>query len=282
MHIMKLYKSLATSIITALCLSSAVTAFAGDNIIKDQNSPKASVVTEIQENKADITPVVYKNPHSGKIEISGSIAAEDCIIKGASKEAQAAYDKARANEQAISRDMIFIAEKLGLYLHGIPFSVKTASSVADKIERVTEEDAKKGVKRTDEQIVNGFKDLVRYTLVSNHDDIAKNSKKAMHILKKRNYNVFALTNTYNDKSTTYRGLHLFVIDKNKQKFEVQMHSEESIKRWEVSHLLYEEARQVSCEPNRRAQLNAKMKEIYAGLPMPKGIEHIKTYAKPIS
>lgn len=251
---MKLYKSIIILALMLLSLSSTATALAGHKVEKEQPSSKAPISIEFQENEAGGRSFVYKNPHSGKIEISGSVAAKDCIIKGASKEAQAVYDKARSNEPEITRDMVAIANKLGSYMHGLPYSVKTASSVADKIERGKAEDLRNGIERTDAQILESFEDLVRYTLMTKHDNIAKSTKKTMRILEKRHNTIYTLFNSYNDKSINYKGVHILAMNKNGQKFELQIHSEESMKAYEATHAMYEEARKVSCEPKRRASL----------------------------
>ena len=68
-----------------------------------------------------------------------------------------------------------------------------------------------------------------------------------------------------------------VLDADGQRFEVQMHSEESLEVRNRSHPLYEEARKPSTSPERREELEKQMIELVKTLPMPKDIEKLKSY-----
>lgn len=96
---------------------------------------------------------------AGKNPVTGTAAAKNHTIPGASAEAQKAYDDIRSKEPQISKDMVDIANNSGSAMYGLDYSCKTGSSVANKIERKQE----KNPSLTDTEIVKSMGDAVRYT-----------------------------------------------------------------------------------------------------------------------
>lgn len=207
---------------------------------------------------------------------SGSAAEKDHILgRTASKAAQKVYDNARANEKIITPVLQEISHSIGCEMDGLEFSVKTASSVRSKIERKRKEASDRGEKISDEQIVQRMGDLVRYTEISDHDRLAATTTKTIDRLKEDGFTVVRIENKYLDKKSAYKGIHLDVISPNGQKFELQIHSKESMAVKDQLHPLYEEYREVSTPMERKNQLAQKMFEISMNLPTPKGIEDIQ-------
>ena len=215
--------------------------------------------------------------HSSRPE-SATMAAKDSDLSkhmpNISKGAQKAYDKARASEKAITADLYDVNEAMGAKMDGLPFSVKTASSVADKIERKK----KDAPWKTDEQIVGEMGDLVRYTSLGEHNKLVDLTRKTIEELEKKGYTINELDNKYLSDGN-YKGIHLQCVSKDGQKFEYQIHSKESLDVKNKLHPMYEEARNVATPVARVNELNKKMKELSDALPMPEGIETLKSFVK---
>ena len=205
---------------------------------------------------------------------SGTKAQKDHTVTGKSEECQKIYDEMRSKEPQITDDLCEIAADLDCEMFGLDFSVKTGSSVSEKIDR-KRKDKKLGPEVTDEQIIRGFADVVRYTTMGKHDDLANKAGEIITRLEKSGYEVPKVENKYLIPDTDYKGIHLDVVSPTGLKFELQVHSEESMAVKEVNHKLYEESRKVDTPPERKAELERQMRANSAALPQPKGIENLK-------
>lgn len=206
---------------------------------------------------------------------SGSKAKKDHDLgSNVSPAAQKAYDFARSQEQKITDSMRAVSESIGCYMEGLPFSVKTASSVLSKIERKKKSAKDRGIEITDEEIVDSMGDIVRYTEICNHDDIAEATKATIDRLEDDGITISKIENKWLD-SNAYNGVHLDCVSKDGQKFELQIHSPESMDVKNKLHVLYEEARSVDTPPARKAELEDQMMEISKTLPRPKNIDSIQ-------
>lgn len=210
---------------------------------------------------------------SGEGGGSGSEAEKDCILKNCSKEIQKIYDNNRKNEKVITPVMNDIAKELNSKMYGLEFSVKTASSVENKIAR------KKKVGFTEKEAIESMGDIVRYTQLCEHNKIADNTLKTIEILTEKGYDVIEIDNKYLDTISDYKGVHINAISPEGQKFELQIHSEESMDVKNKIHPLYEEARNVNTSKERSKELSRIMKNISSKLPKPKDIDNIKNYKK---
>lgn len=210
---------------------------------------------------------------SGSRIPSATSAREDHTIPGVDKKTQAAYDKARANEQEITRDLVSISDKTGAWMYGLDFSVKTGKSVASKIARKKEAAKAKGKPiPTDEEIVSGLGDLVRYTQMCDHDSIGTTAKKTLTALKEKGYTINEVDNKWTDETSYYKGFHINATSPNGQKIELQIHSPESMEVKEQLHPMFEVSREVDTERSAARQLVAYQKGLSRTLKMPKGID----------
>ena len=193
-----------------------------------------------------------KTTKNSRLKItSGSAAAKDNRLgKQYSAKAQNVYDRMRANEPKITDDICDIADAAGCEMSGLQYSVKTASSVADKIKRKKEKnpDAK------DEDIVSAMGDIVRYTALGPHNELASKTEAFIDQFESKGYNVTEVENKYLDEEPMYKGIHLSVVSPAGQKFEFQVHSEESLAIKNEIHPMYEEFRDVDTPAPRKAEL----------------------------
>lgn len=207
----------------------------------------------------------------GKKIISGTEAARDYKVVGFDKSVQKAYDKARKAEPAITRDMVKISSELGMQMDGLKFSVKTGSSVAGKIKR------KIRAGETPADVVNRMQDIVRYTQMGKHDELALNTGKTIKALEKRGYEITKIENKYLDKSSDYKGIHLDVTSPTGQKFELQIHSKESMAVKNKIHPIYETSRKLPDGNPEKIKMQDEMRKISATLKMPNNIERLKDF-----
>lgn len=217
-----------------------------------------------------------KAAESGNRIPSASKAAKDHTIPGASPEAQAAYDKARKCEPEITRDMIDIASANGNEMYGLDYAVKTGASMAEKIERKKAAAKTSGIPQTDEEIVQGLGDMVRYTQLCPHDKTAETARKTIDALKKKGYRIDKVDNKWNDSNSDYKGLHIDVVSPTGQKFELQIHSKESIEVKEQIHHRYNETRKASASAYVRDELGPEMRDISKKLKTPEGMNGIRS------
>lgn len=211
----------------------------------------------------------------GKQPVTATAAAKDHTIPGASKQAQAAYDAIRAKEPQISKDMIEIAGQSGSEMYGLDFSVKTGKSIASKINRIKNKSENR--EKTDAELVNGMGDLVRYTQLTDHNNIAAATKSTVDQLKKKGYTVNEVDNKYNKKGSDYKGVHIGAVSPSGQQIELQIHSKQSMKVKETIHPMYDVSRENSGRVKNALKL--EMKDVSSTLADPDGISSIKSWKK---
>lgn len=203
-----------------------------------------------------------------------------------SAEVQAIYDKARKSEPQISRDMVDLAAECGSNMSGLEFSCKSGSHFAEKIDRKREEAIEKGkteyAKKSDEEIAAGLSDTVRYTMMSKHGDIAKNAESVIKGLQKKGYKIKEIENKFtskNGKPVDYHGVHLDVVSPDGQRFEVQIHSEETLALKNKNHEIYEKVHgkdNVKRTPAEKAKLIREMQMNASKDELPPGITKLRS------
>lgn len=211
---------------------------------------------------------------------AGSAAALDHDLKGkVSPEAEKIYHKAVESEKKISPVVQGITDGLGGRMSGIEFSCKTASSLVDKVKRKHKDDEENGRKRSDEDIVAGIGDMVRYTSMFNHDDLGSKTKEVISQLEKAGHKVIQFENFYNHPKAGYKGLHLDVVSPEGQQYELQIHSDDSMKVKNELHPLYEKFRAVDTPAREKMRIKEVMERISSSLSNPKGIDELEDFRK---
>lgn len=204
--------------------------------------------------------------------IPKSIASNDNKIGEKYKEVQPLYDEVCKREKAITNDLVDIAGELDCEMYGLEFRLKTASSVTNKMECFQV----KYPNLNDSERFAKMNDIIRYTQLGNHDDLVDITNRTVENLRDKGYNVIEIDNKYLDGGD-YKGIHIGVLTKDGQAFELQIHSKESMDVKNKLHPMYEEARNVNTAEERVLELKRKMNELSKSLPSPKNIELLKTW-----
>ena len=225
--------------------------------------------------------IPYRN-RNGKVVISGSASQGDNILEGCQLRAQVAYNMARANEPRITMDMLDIANKLGTSMEGLEYSVKTASSIKSKIDRKTNKALEAGeTPKQDFEYVSETGDLLRYTEVVNHDEMADKVRDTVALLEEKGYTLDEIDNKYLNKDGRYKAVHLNATSPSGQAFEIQVHSQETLAASRATHKMYEEWRNPETSTERKAELYTSIKSTYDSLPLPRGIEQLENYKRAV-
>lgn len=224
-----------------------------------------------------ISGIPYKNRH-GEVVMSGSMAEKDYLLVGCAAQAQAEYNRARAIEPAITMDMLEIADELGTSMDGLEYAVKTATSVKSKIERKADKALQAGtLPKSDKEYVQETNDLIRYTQVVNHNEMATATKKTIRLLEEKGYTVEQVDNKYLNPVNRYKAIHLDIVNPAGVHFEMQIHSPETIQANKATHAMYEEWRKPETPAPRKAELYAHIKGIYDAVPPPADIMSVANY-----
>lgn len=223
--------------------------------------------------------VPYKN-RQGEVVISGSASDRDYLLAGCEPQAQATYNVARAIEPAITMDMLELADQLGTTMEGLEYSVKTASSIRSKIDRKTDKALEMGENpKSDVEYIQETGDLIRYTQVVTHDKMAEKTKQTIQLLQEKGYTVEKVDNKYLNPEGRYKAIHLDVLNEQGQRFEMQIHSPETLAANKSTHGMYEEWRKPETAPQRKEELFAQIKATYDALPLPKDIMTVENYSR---
>ncbi|MGM9540878.1 hypothetical protein [Anaerovibrio sp.] len=223
--------------------------------------------------------IPYRNS-SGQIVISGSMSDNDYILTGCEPQAQMAYNIARASEPAITMDMLEIADELGSSMEGLEYSVKTASSIKSKIERKTDTAIRQGrLPKSDVEYVQETGDLIRYTQIVPHNQMADMTNKTIALLMAKGYVLEKVDNKYLNPNGRYKAIHLDIATAQGVHFEMQIHSPETLAANRATHAMYEEWRSPDTKAERKEQLYKVIRSIYGAVPQPKDIMTVKNYSR---
>lgn len=195
-------------------------------------------------------------------------------LKGCSPQAEAIYNRAIASEPAITRAMISIRNKLKLDFYNLGNNIKQVDSVVAKLDRLRKADEAIGKAKPDYVYLASLGDLVRYTFMCEHAKLASETKAIIKELEARSITIDEIDNKYLRKDILYKAIHINATAPSGQKFEIQIHSPESMYCNVFTHKLYEEARSTATSDVDRALSKEKIKLAYSTLPMPKDIETI--------
>ena len=190
------------------------------------------------------------------------------------------YNKIRVIEPLITSAICRVANHLETELSGLEYSVKTASSVEDKLLRAEKRDTS-GRFSPKRELAN-FKDMIRYTEICNHKDITSVTKDTVEFMEEQGYTLSGIKNYYTNPfmATGYKGIHLNFISPYGQEIELQVHSKESFDAKQKGHELYEKIRAVSTLKRDKEAMKEEIKRIHGIVKNPPNIEAIHDYKMP--
>lgn len=169
------------------------------------------------------------------------------------------YDSIRHTEPLITRDVLRIVDRAGAECAGLPFAVKTGSSLSGKLalENPSIEDISANS-------VYKLKDIVRYTVLASNKDFTDVAKNVMSSFSKAGYELFQVKNRFIDpiQTTGYRGLHLNFVSPYGVKIEVQCHTPDTFRTKMMVHDLYKETQNPCLSETRRDGYCRLMRSYY--------------------
>lgn len=212
--------------------------------------------------------------------ITGTMGMVDNRFSNKYESVNAIYQEIRALEPIITADMQNLANTIGTSFIGTEYSIKTASSIEDKLKRAEQVfERNKNILDngfTPKQQLKHFKDIIRYTEICQHSDIMKTAKQTIEHLESQGYVLSGIRNYYINPypDTGYRGLHLNFITPYGQEMELQVHSQESFDAKQTGHSLYEQIRSISTLEADKEQLKNEIKLVHGTISKPKGYSEL--------
>lgn len=200
--------------------------------------------------------------------------------------AQRAYDRARKAESKITNDMLAIADKTKSRMSGLETDTKTGTSTANKIDRwrekmkMSDELRKERMGLSDAEAIGSMGDIVRYTYVSDNDNMVGTTKTLLTELQDKGYQIEKIDNKYLNPDgsladSTYKAIHIDVVSDNGQRAEIQIHTQESLDVKNLEHPLKEKLDKLPDNAvEERRLLEEEQKRLSRTLGNPKDIEKI--------
>lgn len=123
-----------------------------------------------------------------------------------------------------------------------------------------------------------MRDIIRYTVIYPPNKLTDGAHAILRSFKKEGYALKRLSNTWDEKDATYRGININSVNPNGQIFELQVHTSESLesKNGEL-HALYERKRKIRDKTPLTDKLKAEMAQLSAKLVRPDNIERLENY-----
>jgi hypothetical protein len=184
-------------------------------------------------------------------------------------------EKASSYEPALTEFMVEFAEENGGTLKGLNHRLKTHSSIVSKIKRYQDE---LGV--GPEEASLNVSDAVRYTIVFEPDDLVDKATEMQEQLEQAGWTKYDHKwKNYYTSSGPYRGYNTMYVNKEGLRFELQFHTEESLRRKRLSHELYVQYRELA-KGLERALLEKQAAGVWDGFIAPEDYEDLLGRAMP--
>ena len=175
-----------------------------------------------------------------------SAARERLRAKGAaSAEARRIVERGKTEEPKITKDIQDVVKEQGGKMYGLDFRLKEVDSLARKL---LSKSKAKGV--SVEEYGSQVGDAVRYTAIRDEPppgQYANMIKATIDSLESKGYTILELE-THWKQGDAYNGIHLVAATPSGQRFELQFHTEASVKAKFATHPLYEEMRKDGTTP----------------------------------
>ena len=235
---------------------------------------RSTTVAFDKESKNDTR--IARNTDGKNIQVPGDMSYKEWYDKYADKGSECnriadeLIKSAKKKDRTITPLLQSVANKNGVKLQGLKYKIKSKDSLSEKISRKSQA---KGL--TPKQYGQSVTDTLRYTIVSTNKKFTENYLRCVETLKKKEYTVIEVTNTLKDENAMYRGINSLVKDSSGYIFELQFHTEESLRAKELNHPFYEILRAGSMEPEREKDIIRQMLYNSRQVNAPSGVERIK-------
>jgi hypothetical protein len=181
-------------------------------------------------------------------------------------------DEARENEPQITADLEKTALGISAEMVGLEHKFKTETSLIRKLVDSVGDDLQKLKPKA-----KSINDVLRYTFVLPFEIYAERFHKTIERLSELNYripenriwNAWQTIGERFDKG--YRGINITIISSQKQKFELQFHTEDSFRVKTETHFLYEQSRQKGISEKRETELIEERKKAAKSIERPQGV-----------
>lgn len=166
------------------------------------------------------------------------------------------YDEIAQTEPQITKDLTSLAEKEKVEMVGLEYRLKSKDGTVEKV-----------VKRKKAKSAKDLYDVVRYTVKIDVDNYYNKKEKIMDEMKSKGYKVVKEKDTW--RFPGYKGINIKMENSNGDKFELQFHTEDSLKAKEEAHKLYEKQRLPETTEEEKENLGRAMDKIFNKVPIPK-------------
>lgn len=232
----------------------------GHHVFVNYASPKLKIGGK--ELRLKNTPEANSSPNTNK-PTSMKDAIELSLL------AQDLISKAKVHDEETTNVLKTVASMGNGTLEGLQFRIKGKASLERKL---VEKAGEKGL--TVREYAKRVTDVLRYTQVSDPDNLAEDCLLAMDNLRKMGYSTVEATNTLKDTNAVYRGINTLVRAPDGYVFELQYHTPQSLEIKEINHKLYEEQRLASTSIARKLVLKDQMLRNAKKVERPKEIDKI--------
>ena len=175
------------------------------------------------------------------------------------------YNRAIANEPAITATVKNVAKKVGADMAGIEYRIKSKESYLRKIRSNYNPNGNE----------YEVKDILRYTYIASSDKLTEVTLEAIESYRNMGYNTDAIKNYWLDKRNPYNGINTVVKATNGQKMELQYHTSESYSVKDAMHGLYEKWRVLDKSSLEAVELRKQMNQMSSCLEIPHNISKVK-------
>lgn len=185
------------------------------------------------------------------------------------------FNKASKFEPKITNDVIAAVSNSGCKMYGLEYRLKQPTSIAGKIASDAKE---KNISY--KEAVNGIKDSIRYTAVSNTKTFVKNYNTIKINLASKGYEEVQCKNyfeLYRQGKVMHKAVQSTFKDRNGNVFELQFQTPSSQAAKELKLPLYEERRRAGINETRAKELEFSMQYLANRVRDPKYIDSILSY-----
>ena len=233
--------------------------------VADQADGLVAPATKISQGAAPARPAV-------------KLTEEQMLQNAAARAAKELISIATDDANGVTITLRQIANEFRGTLEGLDHRLKTEDSLTRKLADRAKTRLNKDPSLTLEELIkeeaDNMNDVLRFTL-NLPNKTYNDAYRAMQNKMQAAFYAVVPTKEWNgwtDKSGLYKGINMTFKTNKGRLFEVQLHTTDSLKAKEETHPMYEEKRNKNTTHKRKLELETKMKNRWAKVPVPKGIK----------